>query len=496
MPADAKLLRACTQCHSRKVKCDGAVPYCTPCFKSQRTSTCDTLDCVVWTHRNVLDREERHARLAARLDWLEAELSHCTGLSAADVETGTSIAARLARPEATSASDPLALELGLLALEAGSGLRRARYGYIDKVHRWSPILDLRRLLPAFDALYDPVSPSSPSSLEPLSRFSVFMVLALGRLDSQGATAQAQQQATDGFSPEEYLNAAVVSLDRVMMHSDLDAVAAALLLVLYGLSDPTHPSSPPFLFLGGRNPIDADPLAVNVWQWSGFALRLAVELGCSRPARPWQFDDAEKELRRRIWWTAYRLERTVAVRLGRVLSMRNQGIDADWPIQLEEVTPPCRLFEAPIRYSLRPALHLMRLARLLGDILESVYIARPLGRPSPSAEETLERPTSVHTVCLTSTRAAIVLAKTMLAKGELPRTWASLMRIAAPALNNPLQDGVIGQEADAGPSEAGWPLPAQVAHDAAWEGWEDFGLDSWAIDAVQSMLETGEPRMMG
>lgn len=128
MPADAKLLRACTQCHSRKVKCDGAVPYCTPCFKSQRTSTCDTLDCVVWTHRNVLDREERHARLAARLDWLEAELSHCTGLSAADVETGTSIAARLARPEATSASDPLALELGLLALEAGSGLRTARYG--------------------------------------------------------------------------------------------------------------------------------------------------------------------------------------------------------------------------------------------------------------------------------------------------------------------------------------------------------------------------------
>lgn len=71
-------------------------------------------------------------------------------------------------------------------------------------------------------------------------------------------------------------------------------------------------------------------------------------------------------------------------------MRNQGIDADWPIQLEEVTPPSRLLEAPIRYSLRPALHLMRLARLLGDILESVYIARPLGRPSPSAEETLER----------------------------------------------------------------------------------------------------------
>lgn len=81
-------------------------------------------------------------------------------------------------------------------------------------------------------------------------------------------------------------------------------------------------------------------------------------------------------------------------------------------------------------------------------------------------------------------------------GILRRVVSAVERIAAPALNNPLQDGVIGQEADAGPSEAGWPLPAQVAHEAAWEGWEHFGLDSWAIDAVQSMLETGEPGMMG
>ncbi|GAA6003263.1 hypothetical protein JCM10207_001832 [Rhodosporidiobolus poonsookiae] len=512
-PTAAQIVRACTPCHARKVRCDGAVPYCTPCYRARRTDTCDVHECVVWSHSHILRRDEEEQAIRKRLAWLESEFSHCTGIGIGEVPTGESIQARLARPEASLAVDPLAFELGMLALEAGSGLRVARYvgtasgltvarmlsallqyrntaseepdapasrfstvcagipplalarryltAYIDRIHRWYPVLELASLIRTFEAVYP--SPSSASSSAaspfpaPFARFTFFMVLAIGSAADAHAPVQSAGTSTrDSFVPLEYLNAALTSANRLAEQTNLDTVVFALLISLYGMTDPQAPS-------------------VNLWQWTGYALRTAVELGCSRPARPWQFDAAEKERRRRVWWTAYRLERMTAVRLGRVLSMRNEGIDAEYPIVLEEPTPSSALLDAPLQLSLRPALHLVRLARLQGNILESVYIARPLSRPSMSQEETLQRvwaiqkelvewagqipslslpgspeantltlafhrtclllhrpspsfpqqPQTVHTVCITSCRAAINLGRRMLDAGELPLTWASL-----------------------------------------------------------------------
>lgn len=70
---------------------------------------------------------------------------------------------------------------------------------------------------------------------------------------------------------------------------------------------------------------------------------------------------------------------VAVSTGRILSIRNHAIDAPYP----QITDEDKLTEAEAVISptlnlksVMPAVHLFRLRRINGDILESVYIARP------------------------------------------------------------------------------------------------------------------------
>jgi len=80
----------------------------------------------------------------------------------------------------------------------------------------------------------------------------------------------------------------------------------------------------------------------------------------------------------------------------VLSIRNAGIDAEWPLDLEETTPVSRVLDSPLHLNYRAGLHLVRLSRIYGDILESVYIARPVNRPSMTIEETLQRVWTIQT----------------------------------------------------------------------------------------------------
>ncbi|GAA5957218.1 hypothetical protein JCM3765_000394 [Sporobolomyces pararoseus] len=282
------------------------------------------------------------------------------------------------------------------------------------------------------------------------RLLFFLVLAIGAAESRSTKIES---ISDPFFPSEYFAAAVPFLEHLTTENNLETLKALLLVIVYAISDASGPS-------------------INLWLYTGHAMRLAIELGLSRPSSAWSFTAQEEEIRRRIWWCTYRLERIVAVRLGRVLSIRNAGIDAEWSLQSEETTPACKILETPIQLNYRAGFHLVRLSRIHGDILESVYIARPVNRPSMTVEETLQRvwsiqntlvewansittistpqstdfnlltlafhraclllhrpspsfpnqPESVHSVCIRSARAAINLNYSMLNNRALSRNW--------------------------------------------------------------------------
>lgn len=77
-----------------------------------------------------------------------------------------------------------------------------------------------------------------------------------------------------------------------------------------------------------------------------------------------------------------MNRKVAVGLGRTLSIRNQAIDAMFPKHnAEDDFLPAS--NPALTFGVGPAVHLVKLYAISGDILESVYIARPATSLSPA-----------------------------------------------------------------------------------------------------------------
>jgi hypothetical protein len=93
--------------------------------------------------------------------------------------------------------------------------------------------------------------------------------------------------------------------------------------------------------------------LSVWQVAGLALRTAIELGLHRRIRSKagrESDPFKYEMRKRVWWTVYTLDRSVclkslqstaltfarmiAVQLGRPVGIHDRDIDIEFPLNLD------------------------------------------------------------------------------------------------------------------------------------------------------------------
>ncbi|CAE7021677.1 hypothetical protein PTNB85_02458 [Pyrenophora teres f. teres] len=84
----------------------------------------------------------------------------------------------------------------------------------------------------------------------------------------------------------------------------------------------------FLLLGLYNlPIDASGLG---YIYLNMAIKLAIQNGMHRKASRSVFDSSTKEIRRRIWWTTYCMERKIGIYHGRPASISRSDIDVDLP----------------------------------------------------------------------------------------------------------------------------------------------------------------------
>lgn len=105
---------------------------------------------------------------------------------------------------------------------------------------------------------------------------------------------------------------------------------------------------------------------------GCASRMAMALGMHREGTSGGFDEMEKEVRKRIWWTAYIFEQYQCAILGRPCAIEDAEVNVGFPDEMildgGEALPP-RYIE-----------HSVRLARLLSEIRRKVYAA-PNGPPN-------------------------------------------------------------------------------------------------------------------
>lgn len=125
---------------------------------------------------------------------------------------------------------------------------------------------------------------------------------------------------------------------------------------------------------------------GVWYMVGLAMRTAIDLGLHRKANETNLDPITAQMRRRLFWTVYYLERVVSMSLGRPFSIADRHIDLPLPMDVDDdVRDPAVLSAStsspspPNRITtLTFSIYLIQLRRIDSKIQHKIYRAdRPL-----------------------------------------------------------------------------------------------------------------------
>ncbi|KAI8371342.1 fungal-specific transcription factor domain-containing protein [Radiomyces spectabilis] len=131
-----------------------------------------------------------------------------------------------------------------------------------------------------------------------------------------------------------------------------------------------------------------------WFTGSMAIRMAQDLGLHRNTSRWRIPEDERELRRRIWYIAYTVDRWVAAELGRPMSILDHEFDVDLPSPYELGAPvqstcddaseqgiiPTMIREAQEAYTSRVPvytdyIHFITLGHILGQVLLGLHSPR-------------------------------------------------------------------------------------------------------------------------
>lgn len=186
---------------------------------------------------------------------------------------------------------------------------------------------------------------------PEQAFFVYMVYAVGSL------------VTPGFSPssaESLFAAADVWFQDAISADGLLPIQAILCCAIYSM----RASS-----------------GVSVWTLTGIALRQCTELGLHHKIA-WTAVDGDvlqEQMKRRVFWVTYNLDRMAAVTLGRPFGISDEDITVDFPDDVnDDAITSGRLLACPRRHyaesptMMSAAIHHLQLRRIWGEIVRNFY----------------------------------------------------------------------------------------------------------------------------
>ncbi|OAK94901.1 hypothetical protein IQ06DRAFT_199439, partial [Phaeosphaeriaceae sp. SRC1lsM3a] len=228
--------------------------------------------------------------------------------------------------------------------------------YFETIQPQYPILHEGSFYAALDQIYchdalgDAVGDDDPSS-----RFQVYIVLAISATISAWRT----KQRVPG---ESYCISALRYLDRISVGTSLVGLQCMLLLLIFTMYSP-H-------------------MRLSVWHLNYQCLAAVVELGLQRQVTTLTgISLLEQELRTRIFWTVFTLDRTIASMMGRPIGLRDEACD----LRLPHLLGDSDLVQDPRNVERRncnmaASVHLFKLAKLNSEIK---YVANSIVRDVPS-----------------------------------------------------------------------------------------------------------------
>ncbi|KZM25477.1 DNA binding [Ascochyta rabiei] len=352
---------ACSRCRAAKVKCDGKLPACTACEKSNRASECSS------TNDQFARGKERSyvATLEARVERLEKTISESKNrrksstvlmLDASDTSTPRRasvdtlkptrpISKRAARRKEASQIDELVSDFGLLAVNATArdfygfttqmsyarlilsaatkealptGLTKAlpaKYAatpliqhYLNNIFALLPVFEEAALYASIDAIYHQTDVATP-----WDKCIVRMVLAIACL------SQSEQRGDTHYADAVgHVNAALENAEDVLHPGYVTNVQALVLFTIYATMDPHHFDS---------------------WTLIGAASRAMIDLGIHQdPSRNVAVARGKLEVRRRVYWCVYALDRSTSLVQTRAFSFSDEATNVSFPFDNAATSP--------------------------------------------------------------------------------------------------------------------------------------------------------------
>lgn len=163
----------------------------------------------------------------------------------------------------------------------------------------------------FRKYLDVASTTETAETSPRASFFAFIVFAIALLTIQ----KHDNTHVSTTLCERYFASALHSLDPIGLPTDLEGVQALLLISLYSY---------------------LHPRAFDPWRTIGMALRLAVGIGLHKDLPADKTDPLTLDTRRRVFWVAYSMDRTVGTLLRRPFSLSDGAIDCQ--VSLYELIP--------------------------------------------------------------------------------------------------------------------------------------------------------------
>jgi hypothetical protein len=117
---------------------------------------------------------------------------------------------------------------------------------------------------------------------------------------------------------------------------------------------------------------------GMWYMIGLAMRTCVDIGLHRKSSEYGVDARTAQLRRRLFWTVYSLERTIAISLGRPFSISDRHIDIELPSTHDDTQGDFQQAESSPSGSRKStmafAIALFQLRRVESRVQHSIYRA--------------------------------------------------------------------------------------------------------------------------
>ncbi|RFU29742.1 hypothetical protein B7463_g6602, partial [Scytalidium lignicola] len=185
-------------------------------------------------------------------------------------------------------------------------------------------------------------------------FTTYMILAIGLCGIAQGPGEGRPTQSEGC-----FNSAMKSIDAVFIYprSGLETLSAILLLCQY---------------------VTLCPSKGSLWQLSGTALRLCIEIGLHWETEPvLKMDPIILNERRRLYWASYNFDRLLVIPLGRPFGIFDQSTNAGYPdpwlnvTNTSEMHYPEELREMDIHHK-RAANHVTTLYKLQSEIKHVLY----------------------------------------------------------------------------------------------------------------------------